>query len=87
LKLQTTIEKIKMYYTNCQRINHNVETYRVKRKDGSTIINYEVTIQQIRVQRRIRYSFHICGETRHKIIDCPKFNDMKNMFKNKRMHI
>jgi predicted metal-binding protein len=87
LKLQTTIEKIKMYYTNCQRINHNVETYRVKRKDGSTIINYEVTIQQIRVQRRIRYSCHICGETGHKIIDCPKFNDMKNMFKNKRMHI
>jgi hypothetical protein len=31
------------------------------------------------------YSCHICGETRHKIIDCPKFNAMQNMFKNKGM--
>ncbi len=31
----------------------------------------------------MRYSYHICGETRHKIIDCPKYNDMQNMYKNK----
>ncbi len=26
---------------------------------------------------------HIYGDTRHKIIDCLKYNDMHNMFKNK----
>ncbi len=33
----------------------------------------------------MRYSCHICSDTGHKIIDCLKYNDMKNMFKNKRM--
>ncbi len=33
----------------------------------------------------MRYSCHICGDTRHKIIDCPKYNAMQNMFKNKGM--
>jgi len=31
----------------------------------------------------VRYSYHICSDTGHKIIDCPKYNDMQNMFKNK----
>jgi hypothetical protein len=31
----------------------------------------------------MRYSCHICGDTEHKIIDYPKYNDMQNMFKNK----
>ncbi len=31
----------------------------------------------------MKYSCHICGETRNKIIDYPKYNDMSNMFKNK----
>jgi hypothetical protein len=25
-------------------------------------------------------SCHVCGDTRHKIIDCLKYNDMENMF-------
>jgi hypothetical protein len=25
----------------------------------------------------VRYSCHICGDTGHKIIDCPKYNDMQ----------
>ncbi len=33
----------------------------------------------------MRYSYHTCGDTSHKIIDCPKYNDMHNMFKNKGM--
>jgi hypothetical protein len=33
----------------------------------------------------MKYSCHICGDTRHKIIDCLKYNDMQNIFKNKRM--
>ncbi len=31
----------------------------------------------------MRYSCHICGEIEHKIIDFPKYNDMRSMFKNK----
>ncbi len=31
----------------------------------------------------MKYSCHIYGEIGHKIIDCPKYNDMHNMFKNK----
>jgi hypothetical protein len=31
----------------------------------------------------MRYSYHICGDIGHKIIDCPKYNDMQSMFKNK----
>ncbi len=31
----------------------------------------------------MRYSCHIYGETGHKIVDCLKYNDMQNMFKNK----
>jgi len=31
----------------------------------------------------VRYSYHIYGDIGLKIIDCPKYNDMHNMFKNK----
>ncbi len=31
----------------------------------------------------MRYSCHMCSDTGHKIIHCPKYNDMQNMFKNK----
>jgi len=27
----------------------------------------------------VRYSYHIYGDIVHKIIDCPKYNDMQNM--------
>ncbi len=33
----------------------------------------------------MRYSCHIFGETGHMIINCLKYNDMQNMFKNKGM--
>ncbi len=63
--------------------NHNVETCRVKRKEDLVSIVFEVTTQHIKVQRSVRCSCHICDDTRHKIIDCPKYSDMQNMFKNK----
>jgi hypothetical protein len=72
-----------MYYINYHKKNHNVETCRVK-EDLVSIVS-EVIIQQIKVQRHVKYSYHICGDTRHKIIDCPKYSDMQNMFKNKRV--
>jgi hypothetical protein len=35
----------------------------------------------------MKYSCHICGDIGHKNIDCPKYNDMQNMFKNKGVKI
>jgi hypothetical protein len=63
--------------------NHNVETYKVKRKDDFVPTIFEVTIQHNKVYKPMKYSYHICGDTGHKIIDYPKYNDMQNMFKNK----
>jgi hypothetical protein len=72
-----------MYCTNFHRTNHNVETCRVKRKEDLVPIVFEVTTQHIKVQRSVKYSCYICGDTKHKIIDCLKYSDMQNMFKNK----
>ncbi len=72
-----------MYYTNCHMTNHSVETCKVKRKEDSILAIFKVITQQIKVQRPMRYSCHICGDIGHKIIDYPKYNDMQNMFKNK----
>ncbi len=35
----------------------------------------------------MRYSYHICADIGHKIIDFPKYNDMYNMFNNKGVKI
>ncbi len=72
-----------MYCTNWRKTNHNVETYRIKRKEDPLPTISKVITQQIKVQRLVRYSYHICVDTGHKIIDCLKYNDMQNMFKNK----
>ncbi len=48
---------------------------------------FEITIQQIRVHRSMKYPCHICGDTRYKIIGCPKYNDMQNMFNDKGIKI
>jgi hypothetical protein len=76
-----------MYCINYHKTNHNVETYKVKRKEDPIPIVFKVTTQQIKVQRPMRYSYHICGDIGHKIIDCPKYIDMQNMFKNKGMKL
>jgi hypothetical protein len=57
------------------------------RKENLVPVIFEITTQHIKVQRPMRYSYHICGDTRHKIIDCPKYNDMQNMFKIKRVKL
>jgi hypothetical protein len=72
-----------MYCTNCHRTHHNVETCKVKRKEDFVHVVSKVIIQQIKVQKPMKYSCHICGDTRHKIVDSPKYNDMQSMFKNK----
>jgi len=82
-KPQIIVEKTRMYCTNCHKTNHNVETCKVKGKEGLVLIVSKVTIQQIKVQRPMRYSYHICGDIGQKIIDFFKYNDMHNRFKNK----
>jgi hypothetical protein len=52
-----------MYYTNCHKTKHNVETYRIKRNEDLVLVVFEVINQQIKVQRLVRYSCHICGDT------------------------
>ncbi len=39
------LKKIGMYYTNCHKTNHNVETCKIKRKEDPIPIVLEVTIQ------------------------------------------
>jgi hypothetical protein len=46
-----------------------------KKKNLIPIV-YEVTTEHIEIQRPMTYSYHICGDTRHKIINCPKYSDM-----------
>jgi hypothetical protein len=65
-----------MYYTNCHRTNHNVEAYKVKRKEDYILAVFEVITQHIKVQRPMKYSCHTCGDIGHKIIDYLKYNDM-----------
>ncbi len=36
-----------MYYTNCHRKNHNVETYKIKRKENLVVVVSKV-IKQIK---------------------------------------
>ncbi len=67
----------------CHGTNYNVENYKVKIKKYFVPTISEVTVEQIKEQKLVRYSYHICGDTRHKIINCLKYNDMQNMFKNK----
>jgi hypothetical protein len=74
-----------MYYTNYHKTNHNVETCRIKKKEHHVLAVSKVTPRQIKVQRPVRYSCHIFGDIKHKIIDCLKYSDMQNIFKNKRV--
>ncbi len=65
-----------MYYTNCYRTNHNVETCKIKRKEESMLVVFKVTTKQIKVQKPVMYSCHIYGDIGHKITICPKYSDM-----------
>ncbi len=76
LKPQTIPKKTRMYFINYHKTNHNVETCSVKRKEEFVLAASEVTTQHIKIQRLVRYSYHIYGDIRHKIIDCLKYSDM-----------
>jgi hypothetical protein len=66
---QIVPKKTWTYCTNCHKTNHNVETYKVKRKEDLALTISEDIIQHIKVQRPMRYSCHICGDIGHNIID------------------
>jgi hypothetical protein len=68
-KPPTISEKTGMYDTIHHMINHNVESFKIKRKEDFVPIVFEVITQQIKVQIPVRYSCHICGDIRHKVID------------------
>jgi hypothetical protein len=65
-----------MYYTNRDKTNHNVETYKVKRKEEPIHVVSKHTIQLIKILRLVRYSCYICGDIGHKIIDLGLYSDM-----------
>jgi len=65
-----------MYYTNHHKTNHNVETCKVKRKEDPIHVVSKLTTQLIKIQRHVRYSYYICGDIGHKIIDLGLYNDM-----------
>jgi hypothetical protein len=77
--MKTNHKKTRIDYINCYMTNHNVETCTVKKKENYVPIVFKATTQQIKVKNPMRYSCHFCGDTKHKIIDCPKYNDMQNM--------
>jgi len=64
-KSQKIIGKIGLYCTNYHKTNHNVENYRFKRKEDFVPVVSDVTTHQIKIQRLVRYSCHICGDTGH----------------------
>ncbi len=46
-KPQIVLKKTWMYYTNCHKTNHNVETHRIKRKEESILVISKVAAQHI----------------------------------------
>jgi hypothetical protein len=44
-KPQKVPKKIGMYFTNCHKTNHKVETYRVKRKEDYILAVSKITTQ------------------------------------------
>jgi hypothetical protein len=74
--------KLSMYYINCHRTNHNVETY--KSKEEPTITAIEATTQVGKTPRPLNHPCHICGIVGHKLMNYPRFGQMQSMFKDKK---
>ncbi len=72
-----------MYYTNGHCTNHNLGTWRNKKKEEPITVATKATIQVGKPPRLLNYPCHIYGIMGHKLTNYPRFNEMKNMFKNK----
>jgi hypothetical protein len=62
--------------------NHNVETYKNK-KEQTMVVTTKATQPNQKPKKKFSCACHICGLNGHKIIDCPKFVEMLNMFHGK----
>jgi hypothetical protein len=54
-----------------------------KRKEEATIVVAKVYAQASKPLRPLNYPYHICGIVGHKLTNCSKFSEMKNIFKDK----
>ncbi len=67
--------------------NHNVETCRKKKPEQITVTITKAAQQNQKPQKTSLYAYHIYGLNGHKMTNCPKFFEMKNMFHGKSMII
>ncbi len=54
-----------------------------KQKEEPTIVVVEINAQASKPPRPLNYPYHICGIVGHKLINCPKFSEMKIIFNDK----
>jgi hypothetical protein len=54
-----------------------------KQKKEPIIVVVEVNAQASKAPRPLNFPYHICGIVGYKLINCPKFNKMKIIFKDK----
>jgi hypothetical protein len=72
-----------MYCINCHHTNHNIETCRSKKKEEPIVAVTEATTKVGKPPRPLNYPCHIYGIVGHKLTNCPRFNEMQSMFKDK----
>jgi len=60
-----------------------MEMWQSKKKEKPIVVTMEVNAQPTKQLKPLTYLYHICGLKRHKLITCPKFNEMQSMFKDK----
>lgn len=65
-----------LFGTNYNHINHMVETCSNK-KDGYLVL--ELIIQSNKHHKPMKCPCDIFGVIGHKMVDCPKFNKMRNL--------
>ncbi len=81
-KTQSNTWNIDKQYTNCGMTNHNVETCK-KKKEHTTVATTKAAQPNQKTQKKSSYACHIYGLNGHKMIDCPKFVEMRKMFHGK----
>ncbi len=70
-----------MYCTNYHCTNHNIKTCRSKKEE--LIVIAKAATQVGKPPRLLNYPCHIFGIVGHKLTNCPRFNEMQSMFKDK----
>jgi hypothetical protein len=61
-----------------------METCKSNKKEEPIVVVVETIIQVGQPSRPLNYPCHICGIVGHKLMNCPRFGEMKTMFKYKR---